>query len=61
MGIPSAWHRRQAMLLAAQLPENPNDARMVLAAITELVETFLDQPVEQAVKIATNVLPFVSG
>jgi hypothetical protein len=49
------------MLLAAQLPENPNDARMVLAAITELVETFLDQPVEQAVKIATNVLPFVSG
>jgi hypothetical protein len=33
----SAKHRRQAMNVAAQLPENPQDALSILAAARELV------------------------
>lgn len=61
MGMPLAWHRRQAMLLASQLPENPDDAHLVVQAITELLETFLAQgPADQAAR-PSNVLPFVAS
>jgi hypothetical protein len=30
MGIPQTWHRRQAMMLASQLPENSTDARLII-------------------------------
>jgi hypothetical protein len=58
MGMPLGWHRRHAITLASQLPDNPADALLVLQAAKELVETFLvgfgdgDQP------RAANVLPF---
>jgi hypothetical protein len=35
------WHRRQAMMLASQLPENPADALAILDCVKELVVTFL--------------------
>jgi hypothetical protein len=36
-----AWHRRQAIVLASQLPDNIEDARPVLEALREVVEGFL--------------------
>lgn len=35
------WQRRVALQIAAQLPENTEDALLVLKLATELVETFL--------------------
>lgn len=60
MGIPGNWHRRQAMVLAGQLPENTEDALLILEAVHELVTSFLaksgdDRPTGRT---ATNVLPF---
>lgn len=57
MGMPQIWHRRQAMVLAGQLPENPDDALLVLQAMHELLDTFLSVPEAAPAKIA-NVLPF---
>ena len=65
MGMPSLWHRRQALMLAGQLPENPEDARMVILAVTELLETFLakggDQTSQTAATTLSKVLPFLVG
>lgn len=59
MGSPQIWHRRQAMVLAGQLPENTEDALLVLQAVHELVETFLNRPEAVPAKTAAaNVLPF---
>jgi hypothetical protein len=61
MGMPQNWHRRQAMLLASQLPENTADALLVLQAAQELVETFLNKSgPDGVIKAATNVLPFIA-
>jgi hypothetical protein len=57
MGMPLNWHKRQAMVLAGQLPENTEDALLVLQAVRELVETFLMEDQGQPAK-ASNVLPF---
>ena len=35
------WHRRQAIVLASQLPEKTEDALAVLRLATELVTGFL--------------------
>jgi hypothetical protein len=35
------WHRRQALMLASQLPEGRDDALAVLDCVRELVATFL--------------------
>ena len=51
------WHRRQAITLASQLPDNPADALMVLQAARELVETFLQSDTQQAPTL--NVLTLV--
>jgi hypothetical protein len=37
----NTWHRRQAMMLAAQLPENLADAKLIIEAVEELLDTFL--------------------
>jgi len=37
----SEWHRRLALGLSAQLPDNAEDARAVVDCVAELVETFL--------------------
>ena len=55
------WHRRHALLLASQLPENPADARLVLQAITELVDTFIAKGEGMEPEKAANVLPFARG
>jgi hypothetical protein len=39
--VRSEWHRRLALGLSAQLPDNAEDARAVLECVAELVETFL--------------------
>ena len=62
MGMPLAWHRRQAITLASQLPDNAADALLVLQATRELVETFLMQaPDHSAEDHPTNVLPFTGS
>lgn len=58
MGMPLQWHRRQAITLASQLPENQSDALLVIAALKELVETFLDDKGDQPERLAVNVIPF---
>ena len=35
------WHKRHAMQLAAQLPDDPDDALLVLQYARQLVEEFL--------------------
>ena len=35
------WHRRHALSLAGQLPDDPGDALAVLDCVRELVVTFL--------------------
>ena len=61
MGMPLNWHRRQALMLGSQLPEDAEDARLVVQALRELLDTFLAGPPSQAAELASNVLPFVSG
>lgn len=46
------------MMLAGQLPEDVANARLVLQAMTELVETFL--AVAPAEPLASNILPFTT-
>ena len=42
------WHRRHAIQLAASLPENIDDARIVLRLAQELLDGFLAKPADQA-------------
>ena len=59
MGMPLTWHRRQAITLASQLPDNVDDALLVLQAARELVDTFLMRaPDHSAEDHPTNVVPF---
>jgi hypothetical protein len=44
------WHRRQAFIIASQLPENQQDALAVLEAARELVATFLQADATEAPK-----------
>ena len=48
-------------MLASQLPEDIHDARMVMQAMTELLDTFLDKDDESPVPRPSNVLPFAAG
>jgi hypothetical protein len=41
-----AWHRRHAIQIAAALPEDVEDALIVLELARELVESFLYAPPE---------------
>jgi hypothetical protein len=41
------WHRRHALMLASQLPENVADALLVIEATRELVEKFMTEPTER--------------
>lgn len=59
MGIPTGWHRRQALMIASQLPETMSDAELIVQAVTELLETFLARaPIVVEVEGRSNVLPF---
>jgi len=61
MGMPLLWHRRHALLIASQLPENQEDARLVIQAITELLDTFMAPVPGEEPARSNNVLPFVAG
>ena len=58
-GEEEGWHRRQALMIASQLPENRGDALAVLRLATELVTDFLVEP-EPGLKPAT-VISLVGG
>jgi hypothetical protein len=51
------WHRRHAVMLASQLPEETEDALAVLRLATELVTGFLavDEPKAASTQIVTLV------
>jgi hypothetical protein len=60
----SEWHRRLALGLSAQLPDNAEDARAVLDCVGELVETFLYPPTSAgagAAEIQDRVLLFAGA
>jgi len=60
MGMILGWHRRAAVILAGQLPEDPNEALLVLEAAKELVEKFLMGHAEKA-ETTSNIIPFRPG
>jgi len=50
------WHRRQAMMLASQLPEKSDDAIIILRLAIELAEGFLaDSDKPEPAKVLTIV------
>jgi len=53
------WHRRQALMLASQLPEGPDDALAILDCVRELIVTFLqaDTPEPAKAPVVTLVRP----
>jgi hypothetical protein len=53
------WHRRQAVMLASQSPEGPDDALAVLDCVREIVVTFLhvDTPEPAKAPVVTLVRP----
>jgi hypothetical protein len=49
------WHLKTAMVLAGQLPDNPDDARVVLQAVQDLLDNFLAKPT--SADATTDTLP----
>jgi hypothetical protein len=41
---PTNWHRRQAMNIASQLPEEPEDAWAILSCVEQLIAFFEGPP-----------------
>lgn len=58
MGPILAWHKKHALVIAGQLPENPQDVRAIMRAVQVLVDDFLEAELESQENDATNVLPF---
>ena len=52
------WHRRHAIQIAAQLPEEPADALLVLDLARELVEKFLVVQTAPQGRQEARLLPF---
>jgi hypothetical protein len=48
-------------MLASQLPEDVSEAKLVIAAVRELLDTFMIEEPPKAVERTTNVLPFTAG
>jgi hypothetical protein len=48
-------------MLASQLPEDVTDARLIIEAVRELMETFMVGEAPKAVERPTNVLTFPAG
>ena len=44
MADDAGWHRKQALHIAAQLPENVEDAWAVLGYVEDLVQNFFEDP-----------------
>jgi hypothetical protein len=47
------WHKRHAVHLVAQLPDNADDARAVLREAQNLVDSWLHPPVTAPSKVLT--------
>ena len=58
MGTPLAWHKRHALTIAGQLPENMADALLILQAVQELVVNFMAAEEDVPLTRSANVLPF---
>jgi hypothetical protein len=54
------WHKRHAMILAGQLPDNQEDALIVLRLTTQLVTDFLAHP-EPAQKPTATIVRIGEG
>lgn len=59
---PLLWHRRLAMIMGGQLPEEPADAEMVMLALHELRDDYLSRsdPADEAPR-SNNIIPFGAG
>jgi hypothetical protein len=57
MAKEESWHRRQAIVLASQLPENIEDARIVLRLVMQIADDFLAEP--EPAQAPNNVLALV--
>ena len=51
-----AWHRRHAIQIAAQLPEDPEDAKIVLECLGRLVGEYLAPGASPATPTCGTVL-----
>lgn len=60
MGMPLQWHRRHAVTLASQLPDNLDDALIVIEAMKDLVEQYLKAVPEEAKTPPANVISFAA-
>jgi hypothetical protein len=50
------WHKRHAMVLAGQLPENASDARAVIRALQDIVDYWLHaEPAAPPSKVIARV------
>jgi len=58
MGIPVGWHWRHALGITGQLPENPEDALLVLQCVKELLDTIQSKSAAGDAERPTNVIPF---
>jgi hypothetical protein len=47
------WHKRHALMLASQLPDNASDANAVLRALQDLVDTWLHPAQAPAANVVT--------
>jgi len=65
--VPEAWHRRQAIQIAAALPESLEDALLVLNLAKELVNGFLAgpqraaEPLERDRRVVVSLSSATSG
>lgn len=65
--VAEAWHRRQAIQIAAALPENREDALIVLGLARELVDGFLyaaqrpETPLERDRGVVVSLSSATSG
>ena len=57
MAKEASWHRRQAVMLASQLPEHPQDAVIILELVKRIVTDFLAEP--EPAQVPNNVLALV--
>jgi hypothetical protein len=46
MAKEEGWHRRHAVMLASQLPDKAEDARIILQLTMQLLTDFLAEPEE---------------
>jgi hypothetical protein len=51
-----AWHRRQAFMLASQLPDGPADALAILECVRELIVTFMQSDAPEPAKATVITL-----